>query len=144
VKNPETVGGVQSLVNAGNKDDLQAAAPHVAKLREWATKVLEPKVKVLKAGKNPGAVEEQLEKDLGGLQTTTTALLAAFDAAVKTPTAAALKTLVTRTNVWQTTLLAAYKKLEGEKDAFAVEELVKKEFDEQAKAKPKPKPKRKP
>jgi hypothetical protein len=72
-------------------------------------------------------------------------LLAAFNAAVKikNPTDADLEDLRNHTDDWQNALIAAYKNLEGEKDAFAVEESVKKAFKQGATAKPAPPPPKK-
>jgi hypothetical protein len=145
MKNSQVVGGVQELVSASDADALKDAAPHVEKLAEWKKNVLEPKVKKLEAGKKGGPVEAQLKRDLGALNQVTAHLLAAFATAVKrkNPTEAGLKDLRFRTVEWQKKLIAAYRNLEGEKDALAIEESVKKAFKKGATAKPTPAPTKK-
>lgn len=142
MNNTQLVAGVQALVSAIDADDLKDAAPHVEKLAEWKKNVLEPKVKNLQAGKKGGPQEAQLTQDLGALNQVTAQLLAVFATAVKmkNPTEARLQDLRHRTDEWQKKLVAAYKNLEGEKDAFAIEESVKKAFEKGAKAKPTPAP----
>jgi len=141
MKNSQAVGGVQELVSATSAQDLTTAAPHIQTLADWKKNVLEPKVKQL-AAKTGGPVEAQLKVDLGALNQATADLLAAFAAAgkIKNPTDPALKPLRQRTDQWQKKLFAAYKNLEGEKDAFAIEESVKKAFKTGATAKPPPPP----
>jgi len=143
--NSQVVAGVQSLVGASGAADLKSAVPDVDKLAEWKKNVLEPKLKKLQAGTTGGPVEAQLKRDLGALDQATARLLAAFAAAlkIKNPTDAGLKDLRLRTDEWQKTLVAAYSNLESEKDAFAVEEPVKKAFKAGATAKPKPAPTKK-
>lgn len=143
--NSQVVGGVQSLVGANGAADLKGAAADVDKLAEWKKNVLEPKLKKLQAVTTGGPVEAQLKRDLGALDQATARLLAAFAAAlkIKNPTKAGLKDLRLRTDAWQKALLTAYKNLESEKDAFAVEEPVKKAFKAGATAKPKPAPTKK-
>ncbi len=142
--NSPAVAGIQALANAQDAAALQAASPHVATVRDFATNVLDGKVKALKATKKPSAQEIQLTRDLDALNQATVSLLAAFDAAARMskPSSAALQAVQKRTEQWQTKLMAAYQNLEGEKDAFAVEALVKKEFSAAARAKPKPAPKK--
>lgn len=145
LQNSQVVAGVQSLVGASDAADLTGAASDVNKLAEWKKNVLEPKLKKLQAVTKGGPVEAQLKRDLGALDQATARLLAAFAAAVKikNPTKAGLNDLRLRTDEWQNTLVAAYKNLESEKDAFAVEEPVKKAFKAGATAKPKPAPTKK-
>lgn len=145
MENPQLVAGMQSLVGASNAGDLKSAAPHVEKLTKWAKNVLEPKVKKLAAGKKLGPLEAQLKQDLGELNRVTAPLLTAFATAfkMKNPTGAALKDVQDRTQEWLDKLDVAYKNLEGEKDAFGVEELVKKAFETEATAKPKAAPTKK-
>ena len=145
LKNSQVVDGVQSLVGASGAADLKGAASDVDKLAEWKKNVLEPKLKKLQAATTGGPVEAQLKRDLGALDQATARLLAAFAAAlkIKNPTKAGLKDLRLRTDAWQKALIAAYKNLESEKDAFAVEEPVKKAFKTGATAKPKPAPTKK-
>ena len=138
VENSESVGKVQSLVSASSAKDLKDAEPHVDKLAEWAKNILAPKVKKLEAGKKGGRLEAQLKQDLAALNRLTAKLLNAFSAARKNPQASTLNDLQKRTQAWQVQLFAAYRKLEGEKDAFRVEELVKQAFQKEATAKPKP------
>jgi len=142
MKNTQTVEGLKKLAGAGNAGDLKRAEPHVKKLAEWAKNVLEPKVKKLAAGKKLGPQETELRHDLGELSQVTPKLVAAFDIALKmkNPTKDALEDLQDRTNEWLEKLDAAYHHLEGEKDAYAVEGLVKQEFEKEATAKLKPKP----
>jgi hypothetical protein len=144
MKNSQAVAGVQELVNASNAQDLTNAAPHVQTLADWKKNVLEPKVKQLGSGK-AGPVEARLKIDLGALNQATANLLVAFAAAakMKNPTGPALAPLRQRTNEWQKKLMTAYSNLEGEKDAFAVEESVKKAFQTGATAKPTPAPTKK-
>ncbi len=133
MKNSKSVDGVLELKNASNADDLKKAAPHVKKLAEWVKNILEPKVKKLASG-NKGSLEAQLEQDLGELNQVTPPLLAAFAIAskLKNPTDADLQDLRDRATDWEKKLQAAYRNLEGEKDAFRVEELVKNTFQDQA------------
>ena len=140
MENSQSVEGVQQLVDARNADDLKDAKPHVEKLAEWAKNVLEPKVKKLAADKKLGSLEAQLKQDLDALSQATTKLLAAFDTAfkIKDPTEASLENLRHRADEWQKRLFAAYKNLEGEKDALRIEALVKEAFEKEATAKPKP------
>jgi uncharacterized protein DUF4157 len=145
MKNTQVIGGIQALATASDAGALKSAAPHVQELAEWKKNVLEPKVKKLEAEKKGGRLEAQLKRDLGALNRVTARLLAAFAAAVKikNPTDAGLKGLQQRTDEWLTKLDAAYKNLEGEKDAFAIEESVKKAFKKGATAKPPPAPPKK-
>lgn len=142
MKNTQLVGAIQKLSGASSANDLKAAAPHVAKLADWKKNVLVPKLKQLGKPKG-GTMEAQLQQDLGALDQGTADLLAAFNAAVqlKSPTKAGLQALRDRTDDWQNVLFTAYKNLEGEKDAFAVEESVKKAFEQGATAPPPPKKK---
>lgn len=143
--NKQAIEGLEKLAGASNADDLKRAQPQVKKLAEWAKNVLEPKVKKLAAGKNLGPQEAELKNDLGELGQVTPKLLAAFDTALKmkNPTKDDLEDLQDLTNEWLKKLDEAYRHLEGEKDAFAVEDLVKKEFEKQAAAKAKPAPTKK-
>ena len=145
MKESKAVGGLQELVSASDAAALTAAAPHVQTLADWKINVLEPKVKKLEAGKKGVPLEAQLKRDLGALNQATAQLLTAFAKAVKikNPTEAGLKGLRSRAEEWQKKLIAAYTNLEGEKDAFAVEEPVKKAFKKGATAKPKPAPPKK-
>ena len=142
MKNTQLVAAVQALSGASNANDLKVAAPNVGKLADWKKKVLEPKLKALAAAKTGGPQEAQLQKDLGALDQETAKLLAEFNSAVKlkNPTDADLEDLRIQTDAWQNVLIAAYKNLEGEKDAFAVEESVKKAFRTGATAKQAPAP----
>ncbi len=145
MKNSQLVGGMQKLAKASDADGLKKAAPHVEKLTKWKKNVLEPKVKKLEAGKKAGPVETQLKQDLGALNLVTADLLADFATAVKmkNPTKAGLEDLRDRTDEWLEKLNAAYRNLEGEKDAFAIEEQVKQAFKKGATAKPTPAPTKK-
>lgn len=145
MKSSQAVGGVQELVNAASAQDLTTAAPHIQTLTDWKNNVLDPKVKQLQTGKTGGPVEAQLKRDLGALNQATADLLAAFAAAgkIKNPTDPALKPLRQKTDQWQKKLFVAYQNLEGEKDAFAIEESVKKAFKTAATAKPAPAPPKK-
>lgn len=145
MKNKLLVAGVQALSGASSANDLKVAAPHVAKLADWKKKVLEPKLKQLAAAKTGGPQEAQLQQDLGALDQETAKLLAAFTAAgkIKNPTDADLEDLRLETDEWQKKLIAAYSNLEGEKDAFAIEESVKKAFKQGATAPPPPPPPKK-
>jgi hypothetical protein len=142
MKNKQLVDVVQGLSGASSANDLKVAAPHVAKLADWQKNVLGPKLKQLAGAKTGGPMEAQLQQDLGALDQETAKLLVAFNAAVKikNPTDADLEDLRNHTDDWQNALIAAYKNLEGEKDAFAVEESVKKAFKQGATAKPAPPP----
>jgi hypothetical protein len=67
--------------------------------------------------------------------------LTAYDSASKKLTDDRLEDLQNAADDWQIELVAAYKNLEGEKDAFAVEESVKQAFDRAATAASTPPPK---
>src|SRR5258705_2684898 len=133
------------MVKTSDASHLKNAAPHVQKFADWKKNVLEPKVKKLEAEKKSGPVETQLKQDLGALNLVTADLLADFATAVKmkNPTKAGLEDLRDRTDEWLEKLNAAYRNLEGEKDAFAIEEQVKKAFKKGATAKPTPAPTKK-
>lgn len=145
MKNSQLVDKVRALANAKGAADINKAAPDVKKLADWQKNVLEPKVKQLGAGKS-GPVEAQLKPDLEALNQATADLLVAFATAakMKAPTKAALQDLQDSTGEWEQKLFAAYSNLEGEKDAFAVEEPVKQAFKKGATPKPKPAPTKKP
>lgn len=146
VTNEQVVPGVQELVNASNANDLKKAAPHVKKWAAFSKNVLEPKVKNLNALKVVGAQEAQLKQDLGALTVVTAQLEADFNSAskMKAPTVDDLEDLQNAAADWQAKFFDAYKNLEGEKDAFAIEEPVKKAFEKGATAKPTPAPTKKP
>jgi Domain of unknown function (DUF4157) len=145
LKESKVVDGVQALVTASSAKDLKTAAPHLKKWAAFSTTVLEPKVKNLNALKTLGAQEAQLKQDLGALIGATPKLVAAFDSAskMKAPTVDDLEDLQNAAKDWQVKLFDAYKNLEGEKDAFAIEELVKQAFKKGATAKPTPAPTKK-
>ena len=138
VTNEKVVPGVQNLVAAKSANDLKKAAPHLKKWAAFSTTVLEPKVKALNALKTPGAQEAQLKQDLGALVAATPKLVAELDSAskMKAPTEDDLEDLHNAAEEWQGKFFVAYKNLESEKDAFAIEEPVKKAFEKGATATP--------
>ncbi len=144
MQNPHLVEGVGALNKAKNANALKVAAPQVQILADWKKNVLEPKVKQLGSGTS-GPMEVHLKSDLDAFNQATADLLATFTAALKmkNPTEAGLEDLRSFTDEWLAKLDAAYRNLEGEKDAFAIEESVKQAFNKAATAKPAPPPPKK-
>ncbi|MDC7120866.1 hypothetical protein OMK64_04900 [Cellulomonas fimi] len=120
--------GLDTLAQPGSV--LADGAPHVAVFTTWQTDVLRPKLTAMAAAKRPTATEKTLRERLQAIDTAIARLSAAWTKVTraKRPVASDTSAVRAQAGTLRDAVLAAYRGLEGEVDAFRVEAQVKAAF----------------
>lgn len=128
MQSSDAFGGLDELAQPDSV--LADGAPHVAVFTTWQRNVLQPKLTRMAAARNPSAAEKALRGRLTTVGAAITGLAAAWAkvARAKRPSTADQAAVRTTAAAVRDAVLAAYKSLEGEVDAFRVEAKVKAAF----------------
>jgi hypothetical protein len=134
VKQSPAVEGLAKLAARSSK--IQPAKAHIATFTTWQSRVLQPKVKAMEAATTLTPLETALLAGLKNVDNALTDLLASWAkvAGVKRPPATDVAELRERASDAHDEITAVYTSLEGEADAFRVEEDVKTAFTTKAAA----------
>jgi hypothetical protein len=123
---------VETLRKLGaGKATVSAMKPHVTTLTRWQTRGVRPHIAQIGKLPAPTAVETALRTRLGQVDAALTAFSAEWKnvAGAKQPAPAAVSAVQTRATSAHDAIGATYVELEGEADAFRVEEDVKDALD---------------
>jgi hypothetical protein len=128
MRNSAAFEGLDTL--AAPTSRLSAAAAHIKTFATWQSAVLQPKLKQMKAMKNPTSVETALLQRLQMVDTSLTDLMAGWKkvAGVRTPIQVDVDDLRDLAGDARDAIFEAYVKLEGEQDAIRVENEIKTAF----------------
>lgn len=128
MRNSAAFEGLDTLAAPTSK--LSAAAAHIKTFATWQSAVLQPKLKQMKAMKNPTPVETALLQRLQMVDTSLTDLMAGWKkvAGAKNPIQADVDDVRDLAADARDAIFDAYVKLEGEQDAIRVEGEIKAAF----------------